>query len=135
VNGQPRYLVDTQSGGARTAKGLPLPADAAADQKWSQYGDTAIGAVACPSAGACVATAGYVTTANEILPLIETLAGGTWTAAKAPLPGDAAPASGTDNATYLQLVTCPAAGHCFAVGNYPSTDGTFEGMIETAVPR
>ena len=69
AGGQPRYLVATQSGGAWTAAGLPLPADAAADQKWSQYGDTAIGALACQSAGACIATAGDVTKANEVLPL------------------------------------------------------------------
>jgi hypothetical protein len=132
--GQPRYLTETLSGGAWTAAALPLPADAAADQKWSQYAATAIGAVACESAGACVATADYVTKANAIVPVIETLSGGTWTPAKAPLPADAAPGSGQANAAYLQLATCPAAGHCFTVGSYPAADGTVEGVIETAVP-
>jgi hypothetical protein len=133
--GQPRYLAETQSGGAWTASVLPLPAGAAADQKWSQDVTTTIGALACESVGACVATAGYVTKANEILPVIETLSGGTWTVATAPLPADAAPGSGPANATYLQLATCPAAGHCVTVGSYPATDGTVGGLIETAVPR
>jgi hypothetical protein len=135
VGGQPRYLVETQSGGAWTASALSLPADAAADQKWSQDQSTTIGGLACESAGACVATAGYVTKANEVLPLYETLSGGMWTAATVPLPPDAAPATGVSNATYLVLVTCPAAGHCLSAGSYPATDGTTEGLIETAVPR
>ena len=133
--GQPRYLAETQSGGAWTASALPLPADAAADQKSSEYNATAIGALACASAGACVATAGYMTKAKEVLPVIETLSGGTWTAARAPLPTDAAVGSGPANGAYLYLATCPAAGHCVAVGNYPAADGTDESLIETAVPR
>jgi hypothetical protein len=133
--GQPRYLTETQSGGGWTAAALPLPADAAADQKWSQYATTTIGALACESAGACVATAGYVDNANEILPLIEALSGRTWTATQAPLPADAAPGTGQANAAYLELATCPAAGHCLTVGSYPAADGTVEGLIETAVPR
>lgn len=133
--GQPRYLADTQSGGAWTAAALPLPEGAAADQKWSQDQSTTIGAVACESVGACVATAGYLSKANAILPVIATLSDGTWTVAAAPLPADAVPGSGQANAAYLQLVTCPTAGHCLAVGSYPAADGTVESMIEMAVPR
>jgi hypothetical protein len=136
AGGQPRYLIETQSGGTWTAAGLPLPADAAADQKWSQYMSTVIGALACQAAGVCVATASYMDNANEILPVIETLSAGTWTATQAPLPSDAALGAGQDNnAAFLQLVTCPAVGHCLTVGSYPAADGTTEGMIETAVPR
>jgi hypothetical protein len=135
AGGQPRYLVETQSGGAWTASAMPLPADAAADQKWSQYAETTIIGLACESADACVATAGYVTKANEALPVIETLSGGTWTTARAPLPADAAPGTGQANATILLLATCPAAGHCLTVGDYPAADGTLEGLIETAGPR
>ena len=132
--GQLRYLTETLSDGAWTASALPLPADAAADQKWSQYESTTIAGLACASAGSCVATAGYLTKANEIVPLIETLAGGSWTVASVPLPADAAPGIGLTNFADLEMVTCPAAGRCLAVGNYPATDGTFEGMIETTAP-
>jgi hypothetical protein len=131
--GQPRYLTDTLSGGAWTVAGLPLPADAAADQKWSQYADTAIGGLACESPGNCVASAGYVTKSTALVPLIETLSGGTWTAAKAPLPADAVTGSGQADAAYLELAACPAAGSCLIVGSYPAADGT-QGLIETAVP-
>jgi hypothetical protein len=114
--------------------GPALPADATADQEWSQYTSTTIDGLACATAGSCVATAGYLTKANELVPVIETLSGGSWTAASAPLPADAAPGTGQANAAYLELVTCPAAGHCLAVGSYPAADGTFEGLIETAAP-
>jgi len=133
--GQPRFLTEKQSGGTWTAAAIPLPADAAADQKWSQDGATAIAGLACESVGACVATADYVDHANEILPLIETLSGGTWTAVQAPLPADAVPGTGAANAPILQLATCPAVGHCLTVGSYPAADGTVESLIETAAPR
>jgi hypothetical protein len=133
--GQPRFLTDTLSGGQWTASALSLPADAAADQKWSQNQATTVGGLACESVGYCVATAGYVTKTNVIAPLIETLSGGTWTALKAPLPADAITGSGPSNGTYLDLDTCPGAGSCLIVGSYPSADGTVEGLVETAVAR
>lgn len=133
--GQPRFLTDTLSGGRWTASALPLPADAAADQKWSQDQATSVGGLTCESVGYCVATAGYVTKTTVIAPVIETLSGGTWTAVKAPLPADAATGSGPQNAAYLDLDTCPGAGSCLIVGSYPAADGTVEGLIETAVAR
>jgi hypothetical protein len=133
--GQPRFLTDTLSGGRWTTSALSLPADAAADQKWSQEQATTVGGLACESVGYCVATAGYVTKTNVIAPLIETLSGGTWTAVKAPLPPDAATGSGPQNAAYLDLDTCPGARSCLIVGSYPAADGTVEGLIETAVAR
>jgi hypothetical protein len=134
--GQPRYLAETRSAaGAWTAAALSLPADAAADQQWTRYGDTTVGGLACVTAGNCVASAGYVTKPGALVPLIETLSGGTWTAAKAPLPADAAPQGGQAHAAYLELVACPAAGRCLMVGSYPAADGTVEGLIETAAAR
>ena len=134
-SGQLRYLIDRLSGGAWTAAALPLPADAAANQQWSQYGVTTVGGLACASAGYCVATAGYLTKTGEIVPLIETLSRGTWTAVKAPLPTDGITGSGQGDGSYLQLATCPAPDSCLTVGSYPSADGTTEGMIETASPQ
>ena len=133
--GQPRFLTDTLSGGKWTASALSLPADAAADQKWSQNQATTVGGLACESVGYCVATAGYVTKTTVIAPLIETLSGGTWTALKAPLPADAVTGSGPANGAYLDLDTCPAAGSCLIVGSYPAADGTVEGLVDTAVAR
>jgi len=132
--GQPRFLTETLAGGAWTAAALSLPADAAADQKWSQYQSTTIGGLACEPDGSCVATAGYVTKESTLAPLIETLSGGRWTAAKAPLPADAVTSTPQDQA-YLDLATCPANGDCLTVGSYPAVDGSVEGVIEVGVPR
>ncbi|MGH3290986.1 MAG: hypothetical protein ACRDP7_04195 [Trebonia sp.] len=114
---------------------LEDPADAAADQMWSQYQATSVGGLACESVGYCVATASYITKATVITPLIETLSGGTWTAVKAPLPADLGTTSEEANSAYLDLDTCPSAGSCLIVGSYPAADGTVEGLIETAVAR
>jgi hypothetical protein len=130
--GQPGYLTETLSGGMWTAGALSLPADAAADQKWTRNQATSIVGLACETAGYCVATAEYLTKDSTFVPLLETLAGGTLTAAKAPLPADAASGSGQGSYAYLELAACPAPGSCLTVGSYPAGDGTIEGMIDTA---
>jgi hypothetical protein len=116
-----------------SAARAPLPADA--NGVSGQY--TQLEGVSCPDVGSCVVVGGdrangaggYVYQG-----LIETLSDGTWTAASAPLPADAAPGTGQVNSAYLEMVACPAAGHCLAVGEYPAADGTFEGLIETTAP-
>jgi hypothetical protein len=130
-HGQPGYLAETLSGGAWTAAAAPLPADAAADQEWSKEQATSLGGVACRGAGSCVASATYVARSGAIAPAIDTLSGGTWTAADAPLPGGAA--QGTKQIGYLTLVACPASGSCLTVGSYTAGGGGTQGLIETAV--
>src|SRR5262249_13714711 len=56
--------------------------------------------------------------------VIETLSGGSWTAATAPAP---APANTVD----LQALSCPAAGSCAAAGYYRDTSGGYHGLVET----
>lgn len=131
-NGQPRYLAETLSAGTWAAAAPPLPAGAAANQKWSQEQATSLGGVACEAAGYCVASASYLTPNGEIAPVIDTLSGGTWTAASAPLPGGAAQAA--KQVAYLTLVACPATGSCLTVGSYTAQGGGTQGLIETAVP-
>jgi hypothetical protein len=130
-HGQPGYLAETLAGGAWTAAAAPLPAGAAADQKWSKEQATSLGGVACRAAGSCVASATYVARSGAIAPAIDTLSGGTWTAANAPLPGGAA--QGTKQIGYLTLVACPASGSCLTVGSYTAGGGGTQGLIETAV--
>jgi hypothetical protein len=130
-HGQPGYLAETLAGGAWTAAAAPLPADAAADQKWSKEQATSLGGVACLAAGSCVASATYVARSGAIAPAIDTLSGGTWTVANAPLPGGAA--QGTKQIGYLTLVACPASGSCLTVGSYTAGGGGTQGLIETAV--
>ena len=129
-DGQPRYLAETLSGGTWTAAAAPLPAGAAANQKWSQEQATSLSGVACRAAGYCVASASYVARSGAIEPVIDTLSGGAWTAADAPLPGGAA--TGAKQLAYLTLVACPAPGSCLTVGSYTAGGGGTQGLIETA---
>jgi hypothetical protein len=93
----------------------------------------ALDAVVCPSVGFCVAVGSYQS--DETGPdgsdsyegLIETLSGGTWTAAEAPVPADQSIWAPTAN---LVALTCAAEGSCVAVGNY-QLDGPGIGLIET----
>ena len=131
--GQPRYLIETLSGGTWTASSAPLPAGAAADQKWSQEEATGVGGLGCQQAGSCVAAASYLARNGAVDPAVSTLAGGTWQTASLPLPAGAV-TGGKQNA-YPTLIDCPAAGSCVTVGAYEATDGGGQGLIETAVPQ
>ena len=76
-----------------------------------------LSATSCSSSNFCVAV-GYVSDADDdIYPLVETYADGSWTAAVAPSPPDAvARLYGT-----LDSVSCPADGVCAAVGEYDNS--------------
>ena len=120
-------LIATLSNEAWTTARLPLPSLAGRDkQAW-------MADLACPTVGNCVAV-GYNYYANssgtetESHAMTQTLAGGTWTAAEAPLPADAAQANGT---SHLYDIACTAPGSCVAVGNYADMNGSKQGMIET----
>ena len=63
------------------------------------------------------------------LAMTQSLTGGTWTAAEAPLPSDAAQGDAA-NAT-LHAIACAAPGACVAVGSYTSSNGNSNGLIET----
>jgi hypothetical protein len=123
--GATRPLIQTLSGGTWTTAAAPLPADA--DQATSASLDT----VSCPAPGTCAAAGWYAAAGGDRQALIETLSGGAWSAAKAPLPADARPVSSTASlATALWLVTCPTIGSCVAVGDYQDRNGRYQGLIE-----
>ena len=115
--GQARYLAETLSGGTWTAAIPPLPADAAATQRWNQQqgGHTTLDVVACQAAGPCVALASYTARNGLVARAIDTLSDGTWTAAEAPLPPGA---DTTNQNAYASFngAACPAPGNCVAVG-------------------
>jgi hypothetical protein len=126
--GQARYLAETLSGGTWTAVAPPLPDDAAATQDWKPKLATALDAVACPASGFCVAPAAYIAGSGAVDGAFDTLSGGTWTAAEAPLPAGAA--TSKQNA-YFNWVICPAPGNCVAVGAYLAGNGSSQPLIET----
>jgi hypothetical protein len=114
-NGHSRPFIETLSGGSWTAVWAPLPAGAAPLS--AATADAALSGVACPAAGSCVAV-GYYTKrdGNATAGLTDTLSGGTWTAATAPLPAGGQFAS-------LSGISCPAPGTCVATGRYTQRSG------------
>jgi hypothetical protein len=114
---QPDALViETLAGGTWTATEAPLPAGAS---------DPALETITCVSAAYCVAVGQYTDSDDNQEPLIETLSNGTWAATAAPLPG-----TGSSRAE-LPSVSCVAVGTCVAVGMYTDGNGHPEGLIET----
>jgi hypothetical protein len=117
-----RAMIQTLADGTWTPVEAPLPADAA------ETGDHAeLYYLACTALDACTAVGSYTDTRGSTQALIATLANGTWTPAKAPLPGDAA---AHQNAT-LYGITCTGPGACIAVGRYTGPGGIRQGLIET----
>lgn len=120
ANGNTQGLVETQTGGSWSPAEVPAPADAAADPEIDLDGG------ACPAAGSCLAVGEYLDAEGNEEGLVETLAGGSWTASSVPLP-----TGSTDVGADLSSIVCPEAGSCVAVGN-SSSDGFVEhALIET----
>ena len=97
-----------------------LPANAAANPLSTVFAET------CPAAGSCVAVGAYVDASGDQQGLIETLSGGVWTAAAAPLPVNAA----ANPEAAVTAVTCFAVGSCVAVGGYLAKKMEGGGLVE-----
>jgi hypothetical protein len=80
----------------------------------AQVPDDAIGGVACPAAGTCVAVGSYINAAGDREELIEQLSAGAWLTASGPHPGS------TTN--LLNDVSCATPISCIAVGYYVSSN-------------
>lgn len=76
-----------------------------------------LSAVACPAANARIAVGFYGERngAGSDQGLIETLSDKTWTAARAPLPANAATAKKAD--VSFEAAACPAIGNCVVAGS------------------
>jgi endoglucanase len=114
-------LIETGSGSTWTAAEAPLPANAGSNPH------VILASVNCPALGSCTAVGSYTDTSDNSQALIETLSGGTWTAAQAPLPANAGSGQGGD----LQSVTCLTGDSCTAVGGYFDAGGNSQGMVDT----
>jgi hypothetical protein len=120
-------LIEILSGGTWTAITAPtsgLSPTAGTDPQASLHD------VSCPAAGSCTVVGGYQDSSGSYQGLIETLSAGTWTPTAAPTSG-LSPAAGSDPAAYVEVLSCPAAGSCVAVGSYEDSDGNEQGLIET----
>jgi hypothetical protein len=116
-----RGLLLTKSGTTWTARQAPLPAGAAADPF------AALESINCFSASVCAAIGNYTDSSGNTQWLLLTTSGSSWTAAKAPVPPDAA----SDPGTGLSAVHCASTTSCVAVGSYEDSAGDFEGLLIT----
>ena len=94
----------------------PVPSDANATPH------AVLNWIACGAPGSCVAVGQYADTDGRTQGLIDTWSSGSWTARKAPLPGDA---STTNPGADVYKVACGAAASCVAYASYTSTSPPF----------
>jgi hypothetical protein len=113
------YMVLTEVAESWSAAVPPVPAGA------SPSPAVTVTSVACETAGSCVAVGRYSDSSGNGDALILSGVPGSWTAAAAPLPPDAAP----DPNAQLTEVTCPTPSTCIAVGNYDTTSNQSAGLL------
>ncbi len=106
--------------GTWSATAAVLPANA------DPGGTSDLVVTSCPAPGNCVA-AGEYTTGGNPAGFADTQSGGSWTATRTPLPGNANP---TVDAPPTGL-RCTAVGSCIAVGTYQDTGGATQGYVLT----
>ncbi len=119
-------LLETLSAGTWKAAGAPTGglSPAASINPQALLSD-----VSCPAQGWCVAVGAYDASSGT-QGLIETLSGGTWTAATAPTSG-LSPGAASPPGDPLFTVSCPASGSCVAVSTYHDNSSNTDGLIET----
>ena len=120
ASGATQGLVEQLSNGAWTPAEVVLPAGSLTTGS-SAYAE--LTSVSCPSSGSCTAVGLYTPNTGGEQALVDTLSGGTWSVAAAPIP---APASGSQ---FLSLA-CPASGSCVAAGTY-QIGGTVLGFVDS----
>lgn len=126
-NGDSQGLIETLADGKWTAARAPVPLDAGPHKVSSSTLSTDLVAVRCPAAGTCVATGNYTDFGGATEAMIDTLADGTWTSVRAPLPPDA----GADPVAFLWGLTCQAPGSCLAAGHYNDRKGQSRDLVAT----
>jgi lysophospholipase L1-like esterase len=116
-------IAETLANGTWEATALPLPPSLPAP------GGVYMNSVSCPSLGACIAV-GWDSrprkeqgTAGWVIPLIEVLRYGVWTASVGPLPRGAT--SGEPGS-----VSCPTVSWCMVVASVQSPPGSGAAMVE-----
>jgi hypothetical protein len=119
-SGESQGLLVTRSGSSWKAAEAPLPANANAKGAAVQ-----LFGVACPSATVCVAVGSYTASSQSTEGVLLTWHGSAWTAAQAPLPGDAA----SDPSPTLTDVTCPSATSCVVAGVYIDSASVAQGVL------
>jgi lysophospholipase L1-like esterase len=115
-------ILATQSGSTWTTTISPLPSDAYTITDVS----AGIGAVSCPSPGACTAV-GYYSSTDPSPFMAVTESSGNWTANELPLP-ETDPNGSNDS---IYGLTCVQNGSCVAVGTSDGVSESSDTVIET----
>ncbi|HXQ44620.1 MAG TPA: hypothetical protein VN816_08275 [Acidimicrobiales bacterium] len=123
-------LIESLSSGTWTATTAPITGLSPAAGSDPAHSGQLLESVSCPAAGTCVAAGSYTDTSADDQGMFESLAGGTWTAATAPL-GGLSPAAGTNPEVQFAGVSCPVSGTCVASGVYVDSSGNDQGLIES----
>ena len=122
-------LIEILSGSTWTPLEVPLPSNA---------GSGDLNGVSCPANGSCAAVGTYNVMRDasgliieDTLPLVETLATGTWTPSEGAIP--AAADTATLDAESVQFLGdfCDPTGLCQAVGTYADSGGNQLPLVET----
>ena len=124
-------LIDTLTGGQWSGQMAPQPSDAGANQQ------VELADVSCPSIGACVATGRFRNSLGGTAVEALQQSGSSWTAAAAPLPGDAV--TGASESVELPFesvglgigLSCATTGTCLLVGHYANTTGGTSGLLDS----
>ncbi|HTZ10367.1 MAG TPA: carboxypeptidase-like regulatory domain-containing protein [Acidimicrobiales bacterium] len=114
-------LIEVLSGGtwSATEEAVPPGSQTSGTTAYAQFSS-----VVCATAGACTAVGEATTAAGGQQAVVDSLSGGVWTSAYAPLPGAA---SGSQ---FLSL-SCPTSSTCVAAGTY-EVNGIFLGTVDSA---
>ena len=117
-------FAETLSGATWSQSILPFPSNAAP----LPTQDIGLSRIVCFAAGSCTAVGFYKATAGGYPGLVETLSGGTWTAAQLPsAPGMAPSAHATTDFTAF---SCTSSTFCAAVGEGKSATTQTVGLID-----
>jgi hypothetical protein len=84
--------------------------------------------VSCPSTSFCAAVGTYTDAGGARRGLLDTFAGGTWTAVAAPVTGLVPAVDPSDPVASVRAVACPVPGWCAAVGSYRDLDGSTDAL-------
>ncbi len=121
-------VASVTAGGTVTAQEAPQPSDAASGSSV----DSVFFGVSCLSSTDCAAVGAYANTgSSNLVGMIDTLSGTTWTSQLAPVPANAA--TGTSAASDLFAVACTARSSCVAGGDFLDPGNEF-GLLDTYTP-
>jgi hypothetical protein len=129
VSGSVNIMIDTLAPGTWTAIEVPVPADGIVGSN-SYFTNLNLSSLTCSSAGSCVTAGQYRDTSGTERHMIDTLAGGTWSAVQAPVPTEGEVGSGS-----VYQPACSSSGTCAVVGVYRNSSGETRSMIVAGEPE